>query len=80
MKEFVEKYCPLRQTVRGKTTTEKAGSTDELAPQHVKQLTSVDDSPINDRPPQVDKHESDSEDGTISRSGRPVRARFRLDL
>ena len=48
MKEFVEKYRPVRQrTVRGKTTTDtKAGSTDELAPQHVKQLTFVDDSSI----------------------------------
>ena len=64
MKEFVEKYRPVRQrTVRGKTTTEKAGSTDEWAPQHVKHLTSVDDSSINERPPQVDKYKSDSEDG-----------------
>ena len=91
MKEFVEKYRPVRQIVRGKTTTEKAGSTDEWAPEHVKQLTSVDDSLINERPPQVDKYESDLEDGEEPRHstsngyhfqirGRPVRARFRLDL
>ena len=81
MKKIVEKYRPVRQkTVRGKTTTDKAGSTDELAPQHVKQLTFVDDSSINERPPQVEKYETDSEDGTISSSGMPVRARFGVDV
>ena len=70
MKEFVEKYRPVRQrTVRGETTADKAGALppavyteqsadctkvdlvreteDELAPQHVTQLTFVDDSSIS---------------------------------
>ena len=70
MKEFVEKYRPVRQrTVRGETTTDKAGALppavyaeqsadctkvdlareteDELAPQHMTQLTFVDDSSIS---------------------------------
>ena len=94
MKKFVEKYRPVRQrAVRGKSTTDKAGSTDELAPQrpstceatHVRmthQLMSDLHKWINTRVTRKTKDDHDivPPTGTISRSGRLVRARFRLDL
>ena len=139
MKEFVEKYCTVRQrTVRGETTKDKAGalppavytkqqdfnkvdlmvglendfntedpvvSTREEEEECVQatseggdvtEVTFVDDCQVavavaKAQPP-PNEYETDSEDDfsdregedfapiTVSRSGRPIRAHFRLDL